>query len=229
MTWSTHLDTWDWDSLGQEKKLKLEKYTANIQAMNSGLDQQKLEQEERRKLRTEQGLTDKDIRMFEDPFDEIFAPLDDDIPGGPELALPHPVINTTLGCFALTALSQLSIHGGLDGSQSVSVPDGAPDVDVPSSFIFSDHDKHVSLADDDTCTTLKKSIKTQIGDAKTADLGQGEESKEVDKLLNSHPVGVFDLRVLDALSRGFTLNEKQHQAFMKIGKTLLDLHNHSTG
>jgi len=229
VTWSDHLDAWDWDSLEPEQKLELEKYTSNIQAMNSGLDQQKLEQEERRKLRKEQGLTDKDVRMFEDPFDEIFAPLDDDIPDGPEIALPHPVVNTTLGCFALTALSQLSIHGGLDGDGPINVPDGGPTLDGSSTFVFPNHPTHSSLSGNDICTGLKKNIKTQIGDAKETDLSKTDESKEVDKLLMFVPKGVFNQRVLEAVSKGFTLNVKQNEVFMKIGNTLLDTYNHTEG
>jgi hypothetical protein len=228
VSWSDALDAWDWQVLPPETKDDLMRYRNNIDAMNSGLDQQKLEQEERHKLRQDQGLTDTDQRSFEDPFDEMFAPVGEDLLDAPDISLPHPVINTTLGCFALTAISHLSMYGGLN-QEGVTAhpPDGTPVVDVENSFVFPNHVLHPQWVQENLSKSLKKQVKTQKGEAKETDLGQTKEDRAIDQLLSDrhHPRTTFDVVMLEIISAGFTLNPKQHMVFMKIGHTLLEVYN----
>ena len=68
-------------------------------------------------MRREQNITETSKFICEDPFDSLFAPSDSgENISGPhhvDLDLPAPSLKTSLGVYALTALTTLATIGGL--------------------------------------------------------------------------------------------------------------------
>ena len=214
-TWSESLSAWDWDLLEPDHKTQLETYMSNVTAMNTGMEQQKAEREAREKLRKEQGIDlTRPHRSTFDPFDDIFPPTSDDLTSTNTqmlFHLPRPIPNTTLGCFAVAALSQLTLHGGLDSTESKS-----SDLQANDSPFVQDLN-----SDPDLSNRLKQDITKQRNRAKTETLGVSKENVAINQMLGGSPNQKADEKTLETIAMAYTLNTMQHKAFMTIGRRLI--------
>jgi hypothetical protein len=234
----TH-DTWEltyghwWSTLSDIDKSRLSIYDTNISALSSGREQQKSEQEQRQKLRAEQGLDTEDDQTKKfasfDPFDDMFSPPTSAdgflTSASPEssLKIPQPDPKTGVGLFALGALLALSTNGALR-SKVTSHSDSESDHEENSpDFLVSLTEKsHFSSS-----STVKQ-LQQLINKAKEKSI-QSQQQQDQTTQANanskhqrrSESDTVTDDTILLDMIAEFTLNEEQADVFKKVGGTFL--------
>jgi TfoX/Sxy family transcriptional regulator of competence genes len=234
----TH-DTWEltyghwWSTLSDIDKSRLTIYDTNISALSSGREQQKSEQEQRKKLRAEQGLDTEDDQTKKfasfDPFDDMFSPptsVDGFLTSAsPEstLKIPQPDPKTGVGLFALGALLALSTNGALR-SKVTSHSDSESDHEENSpDFLVSLTEKsHFSSS-----STVKQ-LQQLINKAKEKSI-QSQQQQDQTTQANANSkhqrrsesdTATDDTILLDMIEE-FTLNEEQADVFKKVGGAFL--------
>ena len=220
-TWYEAYQTWDRTLLDHDTFVKLENFETNIQDSVQGLQQKKKEQEDRAELRREQNITETSKFICEDPFDSLFAgPDTDDNTSGPThvgLDLPAPNLKTSLGVYALTALTTLATIGGL---AAPSPPQTAPSSAVSSAesvFIWPTHPDHAFLSHPSKLTSLKDNLHTQVETLRA----NPNINMNTSSSTSTIPIQALTKHVIQNIIIEFTLNEKQSKAFTKVGDTLL--------
>ena len=228
-TWELSYETWMEELAGTQpdKHKSLLIYESNINAISSGRDRQKKENEARAKLREEQGLIEEDERHASrrsyDPYESIFAPPADsglaaDIT--PDVELPKPKEKTGLGAFARSAVLSLLAHGGLRPHTSSSHSSSS---DSLSYLCTNLQTCHSLLTNPDTKKALQKSINEQREKARlpAGTTPESENEQQGRKKRSESPYSQFDVDTLETISKEFTLNKEQKSAFMKVGHTFL--------
>ena len=228
LSYTQHFELWNWDELDDLKQNELSLYLSNLHAMTGGLAQQKIERDARQTEREAQGIEVKRKFTSVDPFGEIFAPTTDGIvPGlslGQEgLTLPKPTKNSSLGIYALTALTCLATFGGLSSTTADHDVDMDKDTRIQSTYLDQTHPDYTSLSDPKMCTNLTSMIKSQREKAKTVDLSPTPSTDTTPNAVSQ--TELITENMLTEITNEFTLNQKQTIAFMKIGQTLITENN----